>query len=59
MCLALVEHGIAIECVHNPWLHEALDRREPFREWSPSQFILLKRGPGDWPLKLTGTADRH
>lgn len=52
MCLALVEDGLAIECVYNPWLHAALARRSPFREWQPNQFVLLKSGPRDWPLKL-------
>lgn len=59
LCLALVENGIAIESAYNPWLRDALARRNPFVEWWPNQFVLVKKRPGDWPLNLTSTADRR
>lgn len=53
MCLALTEDALVLEEVLNPHLHAAIKRRPEFVEVAPGTFVLRKKQPGDWPLKLS------
>ena len=55
LCLALVDNGLVIENVHNPYLYAALARHPQFRLSGKYDFVILKRHPGDWPLRVRST----
>lgn len=52
LCCALVEDGVIIESVLNERLLEALLRRPAFEAFGSRNFLLRKRGWGDWPLSI-------
>lgn len=53
MCLALVGDALVLEEVQHEGLYAALKRRPEFVEVVPRTFVLRKKKPGDWPLKLS------
>lgn len=59
LCLALTNDALVVEEVQNPFLYSAIKRRSVFVEVSEGTFVIRKKKPGDWPLKLTATADKR
>lgn len=59
LCLALTDDALVVEEVQNPYLHAAIKRRPEFVEVAPGTFVLRKKQPGDWPLSLTGAANKR
>ena len=59
LCLALSEDALVVEEVLNPHLYAAIKRRPEFVEVAPATFVIRKGKPGDWPLKVVGTADKR
>ena len=55
LCLALVDNGLVIESVLNPHLYAALARHPAFWASAKQDFVILKRHPGDWPLRIPST----
>jgi hypothetical protein len=53
LCLALTDDALVLEEVLNPYLYAAIKRRPGFVEVAPRTFVIRKRKPGDWPLKLS------
>lgn len=52
MCLALSDDALVLEEVLHPGLYAALKKRSEFVEVVPKTFVLRKKKPGEWPLKL-------
>ena len=52
LCLALTDDALVLEEVLNPYLYAAIKRRPEFVEVAPGTFVLRKKQPGAWPLKL-------
>lgn len=59
LCLALTDDALVVEEVQNPHLYAAIKRKPGFVEVSEGTFVIRKKKPGDWPLKLAGTADKR
>lgn len=59
LCLALTSDALVVEEVQNPHLYAAIKRKPGFVEVSEGTFVIRKKKPGDWPLKLAGTADKR
>lgn len=59
LCLALTSDALVVEEVQNPHLYAAIKRKPGFVEVSEGTFVIRKKKPGDWPLKLTGPVDRR
>lgn len=59
LCLALTDDALVLEEVLNADLYAAIKRRPEFVEVAPRTFVLRKKQPGDWPLKLTSPPPRR
>lgn len=59
LCLALTNDALVVEEVQNPYLYAAIKQRTEFVEVAPATFVIRKQRPGDWPLSLTGTANKR
>lgn len=58
-CLALTSDGPVVEEVQSPHLCAAIKRKPEFVEVSEGTFVIRKKKPGDWPRKLTDSADKR